>query len=79
MNSNEIKCDAPDCCENATTLAWLNKVPREVRLCSRHFTRFALRGLLRLDGSWCKEILSVDISDWTLLRLEDYLSVSENC
>jgi hypothetical protein len=44
-------CDAPDCLEPATHRARLAKSNAEVCLCSRHVTRFAVRGLIATVGT----------------------------
>ena len=40
-------CDALDCEDKATMRGWLRKSEAPVHLCEFHYTRFAVRGLLR--------------------------------
>jgi hypothetical protein len=53
----------------------LGKSGADVRLCDTCFTRFAVRGLLRVSSG---NVVCVDIKGWTAFDLTNFIKIPQN-
>lgn len=76
--NKRIECDGVDCKRDAAKLGYLGKSGADVRLCEVCFTRFAVRGLLRLKGKMFPVPDVQDIEGWTMLMVNDFVKTPRN-